>query len=252
MDDQHEIMEENGTECANTEENSVGIPDKESYHKPLKRDPKTGKFIAGTGSRAYLGGRPKGAKDRVSQQLLTVAESLMQRRGAELLEEVADRAPEQALALITKIIPPQELQKLFEEDREGQKRDKANEVTIRVVSAPNDRQIEHRSEQEMLDHQRGLTHRIEPTEDDLKHVIEADDTPPWDEPEEPARPQGEASTQTPQEPTRADMDELAAQAARDRAQRQNDVIRAHGGLTGRRPRGSAPDTLDYPDDPSIV
>lgn len=190
----------------------------EGQDKPLLKDKKTGKFVAGTGS-SGKGGRKPGSKDRVSQQLVDIAQSLMERRGAELLEEVADRAPEQALALITKIIPASELQKLFEEDRAGQKGDQPVQVNIGVVRAT-ERLQDTRSQAQIETRQRGLESRIERVTEPVEDVVSTQD----------------------------DRDEEAAREARERAARQRDAIKAHGGLTGRPRRSSAPDTLPYRDE----
>ena len=204
MDEQHEITDENTAKDtdAKTVKYTGHAPD-----KPILKDAKTGKFIAGTGS-SGKGGRKKGSKDRVSQQLVDIAQSLMERRGAELLEEVADRAPEQALALITKIIPASELQKLFEEDRAGVKGDQPVQVNIGVVSGP-ERLSDGRTAQQVEDQQRGLIDRIKPSETAPENVIEGEVAPPWDEPSEPTN-----------QPTRDTQDDLAARAERERIRRQ--------------------------------
>ena len=236
----HDVGQTNDTNDANTEENSVGIPDKESYHKPLKRDPVTGKFIAGTGSRAYLGGRPKGAKDRVSRQMLDIAQSLLERRGSELLEEVADRAPSEALALITKIIPASELTTLFNEERAQESGGRDNTVRISVVSAP-ERLSDNRTAQQLEDQQRGLTKRLSDSQEDRQLTV-------GDSPTEPVSPSGDRMDAGSQEPCE---EELRLLAELERVRKQNEVIKAHGGLTGRAKRSAPSTALDYPDEDTI-
>ena len=235
-----DVGQTNDTNDANTEENSVGIPDKESYHKPLKRDPVTGKFIAGTGSRAYLGGRPKGAKDRVSRQMLDIAQSLLERRGSELLEEVADRAPSEALALITKIIPASELTTLFNEERAEEAGGRDNTVRISVVSAP-ERLPDGRTAQQLEDQQRGLTTRLSDSQEDRQLTV-------GDSPAEPVSPSGDRMDAGSQEPCE---EELRLLAELERVRKQNEVIKAHGGLTGRAKRSAPSTALDYPDEDTI-
>ena len=184
MEDSDIKAEDNGKITAeNTVEYTGHAPD-----KPILKDVKTGKFIKGTGS-SGKGGRKPGSKDRVSQQLLDIAQSLMERRGAELLEEVADRAPEQALALITKIIPASELQKLFEEERSGQKSGQPVQINIGVVKGP-ERLSDGRSQQDIDDRQRGLTQRIERASEPVERVVS-------DVPQEVAQTTSQPQTQRP-------------------------------------------------------
>ena len=249
MDDHNEIMEDNTVEnTANnmdTQDVNSAIKadgtqqyDPAEWSKAPKKDPKTGRFIAGTGG-STKGGRPKGSKDRVSQAMVDLATELVADRGRELFHEMADRDPAQALALVSKIISPEELRAVYAEDRKEEK-NQPQEVTINLVSSPSPRLSDRRTDQQIQDNQRGLTspvQRIEsPSQDDLRDVIEA----AVDEPTEPV--------ESPQEVA----DREAAEAERQRVARQNALIREHGGMTGKPRRGSAPNTLDYPDDPSIV
>ena len=51
--------------------NSVGTPENPKFSAPLLRDPDR-KFIKGTGTRGHLGGRPKGAKDKITDQMIEI------------------------------------------------------------------------------------------------------------------------------------------------------------------------------------
>ena len=210
----------------------------EGQEKPLLKDAKTGKFIKGTGS-SGKGGRKPGSRDRVSQQLVDIAQSLMERRGAELLEEVADRAPEQALALITKIIPATELTRLFEQDRQAIEAEKSNHITISLVggNAPTNNRLGSTVE------------RLTSPDDDLEMVVPEPSQEPTEAPlGDPIEPVSAVAS----EPTQADMDAVAAREARERQARQNEVIRQYGGLTGRKPRGSSGNGIEYPDDGGMI
>ena len=211
-------IETNDITGAKTVKYSGASPD-----KPILKDAKTGKFIAGTGT-SGKGGRKKGSKDRVSQAMVDLATELVANRGSELFAEMADRDPAQALALVTKIIPPEEMRALFSEDRVAAETQDTN-VTINLVSAPSPRLSDSRSDQQITDTQRGLTRPVERIEKPSEDAVVA---------------------------TQVDADEEAARAERERQERQRDAIKAHGGLTGRAARRSAPDVIEYRDDGEVI
>ena len=229
MDEVRDITDDqtNDTNDANTEENSVDSHRAPALDRPLKRDPVTGKFIAGTGSRGDLGGRPKGAKDRVSKAMVDLATELVANRGTELFEAMADRDPAQALALVAKIVPPEEMRAVFQEERTGESSNQPIQINIGVVKGP-ERLPDTRSEASLTAQQRGLG----PAPQRIERIAESAST---------------ADVVATQE----QADEEAAEAERERVRRQAEAIKAHGGLTGRRARTSAPDTLAYPDDHTI-
>lgn len=102
---------------------------KETAVMTPQRDPVTGQFLPGNRG----GGRPKGAKDKVSQRLVTLMTELMEQRGEELIGRVADDDPAAALAILTRIVPQAELQRIFldgDEDKQG----KDTNITIRLVN----------------------------------------------------------------------------------------------------------------------
>jgi hypothetical protein len=92
------------------------------------RDPKTGQFIKGWKG----GGRPKGAKDKLNQQVIGTLERIWQIRGDEIIEHLAAEKPEVLAGLVAKLIP----QSLAAEAIEGesQKNQGHSDVTIRVVT----------------------------------------------------------------------------------------------------------------------
>jgi hypothetical protein len=209
MDNQHEITDENTAGNMDTKTVKYAV---EGQEKPLLKDAKTGKFIKGTGS-SGKGGRKKGSRDRVSQAMVDLATDLVANRGAELFSEMADRDPAQALALVAKIVPPEEMRKVFEQEREPEK-GRPVQVNIGVVPSPSPRLSDNRSEEEITTRQRGLESPVERLP----------------------------------EPTQETQDEMAAREAREKRARLNDAIRAHGGATGRARRAEAPiDPIEYRD-----
>jgi hypothetical protein len=95
---------------------------------PPQRDPITGHFLPGNSG----GGRPKGSKDKVSQKLVNLMTDLMDRRGEEMLERIADSNPSDAMAILTRIIPQAELQRIYSDNSEEDQQLK--DISIRLVS----------------------------------------------------------------------------------------------------------------------
>lgn len=206
------------------EENSDGsqemLPDNPVFSAPLTRDSK-GRFTKGTGSRGHLGGRPKGAKDKISRQLIEICSDLVADKGSEILEHLAKTDPAAAMAICLKVVPNSEWVQAHTEERQGDS-SAGQDVTIRLVSAP--------SPQTRLEAPVSrITHEGVPTDTIIEHA---------------AREASEA----PVGPTQEELDREAAEAERERKARLNEQIRAHGGLTGKPSRSAAPDTLDYPED----
>ena len=93
------------------------------------RDPVSGQFVAGWKG----GGRPKGSKDKLNQQVIATMEKLWKARGEEIMEHLASTKPEVLAGLVARLIP----QSLAEEainGTEGEKGQSNQEVTIRLVS----------------------------------------------------------------------------------------------------------------------
>ena len=110
-----------------TESLPLEIP-QEMDHIQAGRDPETGRFIKGWKG----GGRPKGAKDKLNQQVIGTLERIWQARGDEIIEHLAAEKPEVLAGLVAKLIP----QSLAAEAIEGeaQKGQGNQEVTIKVVT----------------------------------------------------------------------------------------------------------------------
>ena len=70
----------------------------------VKRDPVTGKFLAGTKAGP---GRPHGAKSQFNKQVVDSLQALWERDGDELLEQLARDKPEVIMAMVSRMIPPQ-------------------------------------------------------------------------------------------------------------------------------------------------
>jgi hypothetical protein len=209
------------------------------WSAPPRRDPVTGKFIKGTGG-SLKGGRPKGSKDRVSKAMVDLATDLVANRGSELFEAMADRDPAQALALVAKIVPPEEMRAVFQEEREPD-RGQAIQVNIGVVPSPQ-RLPDSRSQQLVDDNQRGLTTRLSASQEDRQLTV-------GDSPSEHVSPSGDRMDAGSQELLE---EEQRLMAELERVRKQNEAIKAHGGLVGRAPRSAAPDTLEYKDDEDWV
>ena len=92
------------------------------------RDPATGQFIKGWKG----GGRPKGSKDKLNQQVIGTLEKIWATRGDEIIEHLAAEKPEVLAGLVAKLIP----QSLAAEaiTGESEKAHSNQEVTVRVVT----------------------------------------------------------------------------------------------------------------------
>ena len=98
-----------------------------------KRDPETGQFIKGWKG----GGRPKGAKDKLNQQVIGTLEKIWAARGDEIIEHLAAEKPEVLAGLVAKLIP----QSLAAEAIEGEANGKGQsdqQVTVRVITQTQD------------------------------------------------------------------------------------------------------------------
>ena len=89
-------------------EMQVSSPDKIPQEMAIKqvdraerRDPKTGQFITGWKG----GGRPKGSKDKLNQQVIGTLEKIWASRGDEIIEHLAAEKPEVLAGLVAKLIP---------------------------------------------------------------------------------------------------------------------------------------------------
>lgn len=120
---------EGDTEALEALDDDVGEAHKKTAVK-ANRDPITGHFLPGCRPGP---GRPKGSRDKVSTRLVDLMTDLMERRGEELLERIADTNPSDALAILTRIVPQAELQRIFL-DGDGENANKINNIQITLVA----------------------------------------------------------------------------------------------------------------------
>ena len=221
----------NDTNHANSTDNVDGTQeyDPAEWTKPPKKCPKTGRFLPGTGV-SRLGGRPVGAKDKISRQLIDICTDLVADKGSEILEHLARTDPAAAMAICLKVVPNAELMMAHQDEREGGSNGDTN-ITISLVNAPGS------SATPRLD---SPVERIQHTPDDLARVIsEAAYRAPEQSREEKYRAAADAQ---------AEQDRQAAECQRA----TNEKIRLHGGLTGKPARSAAPDPIIYPDDSEVI
>jgi hypothetical protein len=78
----------------------------------------------------------------VSTKLVKLMTELMEARGEELIGRVADDDPAAALAILTRIVPQAELQRIFlDGDEDKQERD--TNITIRLVNQQDNQALTH-------------------------------------------------------------------------------------------------------------
>ena len=101
------------------------------------RDPTTGQFVAGWKG----GGRPKGSKDKLNQQVISTMERLWSQRGDEIMEHLASEKPEVLAGLVARLIP----QSLAAEaiTGEAEKAESNQEVRITLVNQVRDDALPH-------------------------------------------------------------------------------------------------------------
>jgi hypothetical protein len=143
-------------------DNSDGSPDNPAFSAPLKRDSK-GRFIKGTGTRGHLGGRPKGARDKITTTMIRLAEDVAAEYGEEMFKTLAKHDPAACLALITRLLPNPDLSKAIEGEEQT---DQPVNVTINLQPArPAHQQVER-------DKVERLSHLSEDDKDFIREVVE--------------------------------------------------------------------------------
>lgn len=143
-------------------DNSDGSPDNPAFSAPLKRDSK-GRFIKGTGTRGHLGGRPKGARDKITTTMIRLAEDVAAEYGEEMFKTLAKHDPAACLALITRLLPNPDLSKAIEGEEQT---DQPVNVTINLQPArPANQQVER-------DKVERLSHLSEDDKDFIREVVE--------------------------------------------------------------------------------
>ena len=107
---------------------TTDMPQEMAIKQDGGRDPVTGQFVKGWKG----GGRPKGSKDKLNQQVISTMERLWAQRGDEIMEHLAAEKPEVLAGLVAKLIP----QSLAAEAIEGEKQNSQadQQVTVRVIT----------------------------------------------------------------------------------------------------------------------
>ena len=103
-----------------------------SEGKPLLKDPKTGRWLKGTGAPAG-GGRPKGSKDKITRTMIDMATQTLEESGARMWQDLAASDPVACLALITKLLPNQELSEAIQQS-DSATDTRLRDITVRLVS----------------------------------------------------------------------------------------------------------------------
>ena len=115
---------------------SVQDPDNKPLVKAVeevKRDPVTGKFLAGTKAGP---GRPHGAKSQFNKQVVDSLQALWERDGDELLEQLARDKPEVIMAMVSRMIPQQLAAEAITGEKE--KAEGNQEVRITLINQVSD------------------------------------------------------------------------------------------------------------------
>ena len=133
-------------------DNVTEIPQEMAIKQDGGRDPSTGQFIKGWKG----GGRPKGSKDKLNQQVIGTLEKIWAVRGEEIIEHLAAEKPEVLAGLVAKLIP----QSLAAEAIEGesQKNQGHSNVTIKVVTQQHQDVLPPREVEGELMHDDTTTH----------------------------------------------------------------------------------------------
>jgi hypothetical protein len=104
-----------------------------SARKPLLKDPKTGQWLKGTGQ-PNGGGRPKGAKDKITRTMIDMATSTLEEHGEAMWRQLSATDPVACLALISKLLPNADLSAAIQGAENGEDNQRLSDISIRLVS----------------------------------------------------------------------------------------------------------------------
>ena len=104
-----------------------------SARKPLLKDPKTGQWLKGTGQ-PNGGGRPKGAKDKITRTMIDMATSTLEEHGERMWRDLSTNDPTACLALITKLMPQIDLSAAIQGADNSEDNQRLRDISIRLVS----------------------------------------------------------------------------------------------------------------------
>ena len=113
-------------ECDN-EALPVAMSEDKPLDKPVLRGP-DGKFLPGT---ARGPGRPHGSKGKLNKTVVDTLSAIWEKRGMEVLEELADTNPAALAAIVSRLVPADMVREAITGD---EAKEKANtDITIRLV-----------------------------------------------------------------------------------------------------------------------
>jgi len=108
---------------------------------PVLKDPKTGRFLAGTGV-SRKGGRPKGSKDKITNTMVSLASATLEQHGERMWRDLSNNDPVACLALISKLLPNADLSAAIQGAEDNEDNHKLRDISIRLVS-DNTKALEH-------------------------------------------------------------------------------------------------------------
>ena len=126
MTDKHD---DNGDACPSDMPQEMAIKQDD---RSSRRCLETGQFLSGWKG----GGRPKGAKDKLNQQVIGTMERLWAQRGDEIMEHLAAEKPEVLAGLVARLIPQSLAAEAITGDTE--KVQGNQDITIRLVQQVTD------------------------------------------------------------------------------------------------------------------
>lgn len=106
--------------------------DPAEWTKPPKKDPKTGRFLPGTGV-SRKGGRKHGSRDKITTTMVDMANNTLQEHGAAMWEELSRTDPVACLALISKLLPNADLSAAIQGENSDEDQ-RLKDISIRLVS----------------------------------------------------------------------------------------------------------------------
>ena len=101
----------------------------------VKRCEITGKFLPGT---ARGPGRPHGSKGKLNKTVVDTLSAIWERRGMEVLEELADTNPAALAAIVSRLVPQDMVREAIDGDEA--KTATNTDITIRLVQQVQDNQ----------------------------------------------------------------------------------------------------------------
>ena len=105
----------------------------EEWTGPVLKDPKTGRFLAGTGV-SRKGGRPKGSKDKITTTMVSLATATLEQHGERMWRDLSNNDPVACLALISKLLPNADLSAAIQGTENGEDNQRLSDISIRLVS----------------------------------------------------------------------------------------------------------------------